>query len=151
PTINNAVGGVANITPLTPSGAPSATINYGFDGSGGLKFNFVGQGQTKNRRFGIAVTAGSYALAGPIGGWPQFNFTCSRFGYGVINGNEIVAPDYSQFSYGYNPYLPHIYGGFYKISVGAIGCCVTKYTQDTTLNQQRTVSLLYNIAPAVQV
>src|SRR5581483_7371663 len=152
PTINNATGGVADIIPLTPSGRPSGTLSYGFDGSGGLQLNLSAQGETKNKRLGLSLSATSYTLAGPIGGWPYFNFATSNFATGFIDGTEPISYDFNNHGGGTNySYLPHINGGFSSQSTPAIGCCVTKFSRDTTLTQQRTLSFLYNIAPTVQI
>jgi len=156
PTINNAIGGVADLNPIVPSGLPSATLSYGFDGSGGLRFSLIGQGETKNKRFRMAVSSTSYTLAGPIGGFHEFGFFCSPYSTGLINGKELISNDYSLYfsgAYANNSYsyLPHIYGGFSNSVTPTIGCCVTKFTQDTTLEQQRMVSAFYNVIPTVQV
>src|SRR5581483_7140604 len=90
PTIDNAIGGVANITPLVPSGSPSGNITYGFDGSGGLQFKIALQGMTKNHRLGLSVTSSSYAVDGPIGGFPYLNPYFSNYFFGVLNGDKVV-------------------------------------------------------------
>src|SRR5581483_8111855 len=94
PTINNAIGGVADINPLIATGPPSATLSYGTDGNGGLQFNLTAQGETKNKRFGITATATSYALSGPIGGFPYLELSSdgqSSFDLGVLANGELVA------------------------------------------------------------
>jgi len=120
-------------------------LRYGFDGSGGLQFNLVAQGETQNKRVGLAVTATSYTLAGPIGGFPQ---SVGPFA-GLIDGSTVevrILPSTSCLQY-----LPHINGGHIAATSSSVICCNTNFTRDTTLEQQRTASIFYNIAPAVQV
>src|SRR5581483_261091 len=113
------------------------------------------QGETRNKRLGMTFTATSYTLAGPIGGFPYFNYNSSQWALGLINGTELICPNYNLSTAGGNSHLPP----YIKGSIGSggyaatalIGCCLTKFTRDTTLVQQRTVSLLYNIAPTIQV
>src|SRR5581483_10729934 len=145
-----------NINPIVPSGPPSARLSYGFDGSGGLQLSLVGQAESRNKRFGMTVSALSYTLAGPIGGFHQFAFFLSPFSCEVINGNELIALNINSILSGAyfaksHSYLPHIFGGFINQTTPAIGCCLTKFTQDTTLEQQRTASVFYDITPNTQI
>src|SRR5581483_4893513 len=157
PTDNNAIGGVANIVPMTPSGKPSAILSYGFDGNGGLQFNLNAQGETRNHRLGLAISSSSYTLPGPIGGWPQFDYLYSPWGItaaiATINGKSVPILPYGFNSncVGYN-YAPHLNGGFSTLGTAPlIGCCYSKFYQDYTLQQNRSFTFLYNVAPAVQL
>ena len=153
PTDNNAIGGVANVVPVTATGKPSGVLSYGFDGSGGLQLNLSAQGETKNKRLGVSVSATSYTLAGPIGGFPEFVFDATPwgpYGVGVLSGGTLIGQVANSSLNNYS-YLPHIAGGGSTVESSLIGCCFTQDTQDTTLQQRRSVSLFYNLSPVTQI
>src|SRR5581483_2949804 len=136
PTINNSIGGTANIDPGVPSGAPSGTVSYGFDGSGGLLFNVSAEGETRNKRVALGISMTSNAIPGPINGFPIINLG-NNFFLAALNGNQLfscLSQPCSQVIY---PSTPADIAGLPQTTqVSAIACCATKATQDYINSQQ---------------
>src|SRR5581483_3385580 len=116
-----------------------------------LQLSITAQGETSNKRLGIAFTATSYTLAGPLGGFHYFDYANSPWALGVLDGTQMITvyqyPNSNPVSY-----LPHIYGYYTPLTATpAFGCCINGSTRDMSNQQHRTVSISYNILPTTQL
>src|SRR5581483_3179554 len=117
--------------------------------SGGLQFNVRFQGETRNKRLGLSVDASSYTLQGPIGGFRYVDIGAGNNFFGYVNNQLFLCFPCSNTA---GVTIPHdIFTSGFTTNTTTIACCIPNFSADYTNQQRRSVNLLYNIAPTVQL